>query len=369
MNPFARFLGIRNATVVSPLADHSHLETAVWAHLLGPDAQMPVSRADAMSVAAAAKGRHLIAGAIGRLPLIGMTGARITDDQPAILTQPEDGRPRSQTLTWIVDHLMWYGAAYLVITQRAAATDGGRPRRVVWVPMWNASVDTSTGALVAAWGKKVAPANVIRIDGPHEGLLTFAADRIRAARRLDHAALVASTNPVPQLELHQTSGTPLNADDARALVAAYEAQRKQTGVSYTNQSIETKVHGANSENLLIDGRKAAALDLARAMGLPSWAVDAPAEGQSMTYTNVPARARELIDYTFAPYMSAITDRLSMDDVLPRGQWCRFDTDPLLHDDFAARMASYKTAIESGVYTVADLRARELGTPLEESATA
>ena len=251
MNPFARFLGIRNATVASPLADHSHLETAVWAHLLDNDAQMPVSRADAMSVAAAAKGRHLIAGAIGRLPLIGMTGARITDDQPAILTQPEDGRPRSQTLTWIVDHLMWYGVAYLVITQRAAATDGGRPR-LVWVPMWNASIDTSTGALVAAWGKKVAPADVIRIDGPHEGLLTFAADRIRAARRLDHAALIASTNPVPQLELHQTSGTPLNADDARALVAAYEAQRKQTGVSYTNQSIETKVHGANSENLLID---------------------------------------------------------------------------------------------------------------------
>ena len=190
MNPFARFLGIRNATVVSPLADHSHLETAVWAHLLGPDAQMPVSRADAMSVAAAAKGRHLIAGAIGRLPLIGMTGARITDDQPAILTQPEDGRPRSQTLTWIVDHLMWYGAAYLVITQRAAATDGGRPRRVVWVPMWNASVDTSTGALVAAWGKKVAPANVIRIDGPHEGLLTFAADRIRA--ELERAGAAAT---------------------------------------------------------------------------------------------------------------------------------------------------------------------------------
>ena len=58
-------------------------------------------------------------------------------------------------------------------------------------------------------------------------------------------------------------------------------------------------------------------------------------------------------------------RLSMDDILPRGVWCRFDTNQLLRDDFAARMAAYKVAAESGVYTLDELRAMERGRPMED----
>lgn len=363
-NPFLRLLGISPREIASPIADRTALESATWAHLLDADeSALPVQRSDAMSVAACARGRQIITGSIARLPLVGMRGTEPLDPTPSILDQPEDGRPRFQTLSWIVDHLIWYGVAYLVVTRRTA--EDGRPARVRFIPQWTATVD-DRGLLTAADGIPVAARDVLRIDGPHEGVLTFAAGRIRAAQRLDRAALLASTNPVPQLELHQTSGTPLNAKEATEFVAAYIAQRSRSGVSYTNQTIETKVHGANAENLLIDGRRAAALDIARAMGLPAWAVDAPAEGSSMTYTNVPSRARELIDYTLAPYMESITSRLSLDDVLPRGTWCRFDVDPLLSDDFAGRMAAYKTAIDTGVYTVDELRRRELGTPLERT---
>lgn len=362
-NPIARLLGISAREISSPWTDRSSLETATWAHLLDLDADaLPVTRAQAMSVAALAKGRNLIAGSIGRLPLVAMTGDAPTPGS-TILDQPEQGRPRVITMTWMVDALMWYGVAHYLIVDRYA--EDGRPRRIQWVPQWNATTD-ETGTLIAAWGLPVNPADVIRVDGPHEGILTYASERIRAALRLDRAALIASTNPVPAVELHQTGGTPLTPEQARALVAEYVNQRAKTNVSYSSASIETKTLAASPENLLIDGRKAAALDLARVLGLPAWAVDAPAEGSSMTYTNVPARARELIDYTLAPYMAAICERLSLDDILPRGQWCRFDTDPLLAADFGDRMTSYKTAIESGVYTVDDLIAREHGTPRETS---
>ncbi|MCI6557333.1 phage portal protein [Schaalia hyovaginalis] len=362
-NLFGRILGFSSKEIASPLADREQLEAATWSHLLDLDeAQTIPTRREAMSNAAAARGRNIIAGSIGRLSLIAMKDAAPMADQPRIIAQPEAGRPRSQTITWSVDALIWYGHAWWAVTDRDA---GGRPSRVQWVPEWCAELDEA-GNLRTAFGRPVAPSNVIRIDGPHEGLLNFAGERIRAARRLDRAALLASLNPVPQLELHQTQGTPLTHEEATAFVAAYVAQRTKSGVSYTNQTIETKTHGATSEALLIDGRKAAALDIARAMGLPAWAVDAPAEGSSMTYTNVPSRARELIDYTLAPYMEAITARLSLDDILPRGQWCRFDTDPLLSDDFAGRMASYKTALETGVYTLDELRAMEHGTPKEQT---
>ena len=365
-NPLLRFLGInRRAQLSSPWADRSTLETATWGHLLGLDAdQLPPTRREAMSVAALARGRNLIAASVGRLPLIAMRGRAPMPETPQLIRQPEAGRPRFLTLTWIVDALIWYGVAWLLITDRTA---DGRPARLAWVPQWQASVDEN-GDLTAAWDKPITPDQVIRIDGFHEGVLTASGDRIRAALRLDRASLRAADNPVPQVELHQVSGTPLSAEEAREFVASYVASRARSGVSYTNQSIETKTHGTNSENLLIDGRKAAALDAARILGLPAWAVDAPTDGTSMNYTNVPSRARELIDYTLAPYMEAITSRLSMDDVLPRGQWCRFDTDPLLAADFGDRMASYKTALETGVYTLDDLKARENGTPLEESET-
>ena len=364
-NLLARAFGIGSRDVLSPLADREHLEAATWAHLLNLDEEtVRPTRSEAMSVAAIARGRTLITGAIARLPLVVMNGSTPAPSTPPLVSLPERGRPRFQTITWIVDALLFYGRAWLAVIDRDPASMGARPRQVEWIPDWVAE-PLDDGSLRVGH-RLFAPADVIRIDGPHEGLLNFAGDRIRAARRLDRAALLASMNPVPQIELHQTQGTPLTNEEATAFVAAYVAQRKKSGVSYTNQSIEPRAHGSNSENLLIDGRKAAALDIARCMGLPAWAVDAPAEGSSMTYTNVPSRARELIDYTLAPYMHAITARLSLDDVLPRGTWVRFDTDPLLSEDFAARMTSYKTALETGVYTLDELRAREHGTPLEET---
>lgn len=362
MNPLARFFGLRSREIVSPFSPGT-LQAATFEHLFDVDAttHTTVTRAEAMSVAPVAKGRQLICGAISRLPIIGMNGTVPMKDRPKILEQLEAGRPLVTSLSWIVDHLMFYGFAYLIVTHRHA--EDQRPRQFAWVPQWEADI-TTDGHLTKAFGKPVNAQDVVRIDAPHEGILNFASERIRAARRLDKAALTASMSPVPSIELHQVSGTPLTPTEAQELVAAYVASRKKSGVSYTNQSIETRTHGTPVENLLIDGRKAAALDIARVMCLPAWALDAPAEGQSMTYTNVPSRARELIDYTLAPYMAAITARLSMDDILPRSQWCRFDTDPLLADDFASRMTSYKTALETGIYTIDDLKARENGIPLE-----
>ena len=362
-NVLARLFGIdsRSRQVASPWADRETLEAATWANLLDlPDDALPITRTQAMSVAAVARGRQLITGSIARLPLIGMRGTEVMDQQPPILDQPEAGRPRFQTLIWVIDAMLFYGRAWLTIQSRADE----RPTKVWWVPEWEAQID-ELGNLTHAFGRAVARADVIRVDGPTEGLLNFAGPRIQAARRLDAAALRAASNPVPAVELHQTMGTPLTPDEARKLVADYLAARAGSDVSYTNSSIETKTHGASPEQLLIDGRKAAALDIARAMGLPAWAVDAPVEGSSMTYTNVPSRSRELIDYTLAPYMESLTARLSMDDVLPRGQWCRFDTDALLRDDFQTRMTSYKTALDTGVYTLDQLRDRERGIPLEK----
>uniref|UniRef100_UPI0013CF363E phage portal protein n=1 Tax=Pseudomonas viridiflava TaxID=33069 RepID=UPI0013CF363E len=84
------------------------------------------------------------------------------------------------------------------------------------------------------------------------------------------------------------------------------------GVGYTNSAIEVKEHGAINEHLLVEGRNAAAVEIARIAGIPAVLLDAGAEGKSsMSYDNAQGRNAELVDYGLRPLMAAIAGRLSL----------------------------------------------------------
>lgn len=325
-----------------------------------------VNRKTAMGVGAVAKGRHMICGKIPSFPLVGMNGNTTMARPPAWLGQLEAGRPRFTTMQWICDALVFHGRAWLVIRERyAAGAEAGRPMRFELVPEHNAEVD-KLGHLVKAFGLPVNRADVVRIDGPHEGLLNTARTTLQDAIAIEVAAGKAADNPVPSVELHQVAGDTLDKEERQELIDGWAAARRGAngGVAYTNASVEAKMHGASAEQLLIAGRNVAALNVARHMGLSAWAVDASVEGSSLTYSSVPARSRELIEYGLQPYMDAITARLSMDDVLPAGQWCKFDTHQLTRGTMAERAAGYKAMIDAGIYTKEQCQDIEAGIPLE-----
>lgn len=326
-------------------------------------AGQPVSRSQAMSLGPVKKGRKLITGQIGSFPLVVYRGTDRISPQPALSTQLEAGRPRAVTLAWIADALLFFGRSFLEVTARDWTN---RPTRFAFVPEWQARTD-GAGQLLAVNGRKVGSRDWIRIDADDEGLLTSAQEDINQALAIKLAVGRAAQNPVPSIELHQTGGTQLTDKQIDTLVQRWAVARsgKNGGVAYTNETIEAKVLGQNVEQLLISARNASAIDLANHMNLPAWAVDASVEGSSLTYSNVPSRTRELIDYTLAPIMNAIAGRLSMDDVLPAGTWCAFDTSAALRGTFGERMTGYKTAIDAQIYTPEECRALEHGIPLEE----
>lgn len=353
--------------VATPYGDGSDpLARLLFSEMFGGDLdELPVTRDRAIRIGAAAKGRDLICGQIGALRLVHMTSTTRTAQQPRIVTQPEAGRPYVTSLTWWADSMLWYGRAWLVVTERYSDSNGGKPSRFQWVPEWSAEVDTA-GRLVKAFGRSVAEADVVRIDGPHEGILNRADDAIREHLAFDLAAGNAAENPVPSINLQQTGGQPLTTDQIKDLLATWRAARRKRGggVGYSNASIKPEVLGQPVEQLLIAGRNNAALNIARHMSLPGWAVDAVVQGTSLNYTSVTGRSRELIDYTLRPYLDAIAQRLSLDDVLPAGQWVRFDTSGVLMGNFAERMAGYKAAIDAGIYTAEECKAIEAGYALE-----
>lgn len=364
--------GYLGAGLASPWSDDSHLVDITFDELFGATEDTlnrAVSRDEAMSIGVVARARNVVCPTIGRLPLPAQDpdGDR-KDTAFDFLRQPENDpawtRPGFVTYLWTVDAMMFYGRAWWWVTQRYKETNA--PRSFRWVPEWDARV--VNGHLIGLLSDDqvhIADADTVRIDAPHEGVLNYARRELNMARSLDRSAAYTADNPVPAINLQEQTGVGpalrLTTAEADGLVAKWRsARRAGKVVSYTPASVKPEVLGLNVEQLLIDGRQFSALQVTRAMNVPAWVTDVSLEGSSITYTNVASRSRELVDFGLMPYLSAIEARLSADDVLPRGVWCRYDLTELLRGDFGQRMADYEVALRTGVYTLEQLQRMEHG---------
>lgn len=345
--------------IATPFSDDSHLARITAAELWGTE-QLQLGRRAAMSVPALARARHVVCSKLARAPITAMTSA----DTPApvqspLLTEPDPERTTgwAQKL-WTIDDLIFHGRSYWVITARYGSGAASRARRV--------SVDTvtyneKTGAYVID-GRGYPARDVIRFDGPHEGVLAFAGNPISAMVALERAYGAAAKTPVPNIELHYTGHGDLTDEEIDKLIDRWAAARRgeNGGVSFTSRDIEVRTHGGTSENLLVQGRNAAALDAARIIGVPASAIDASmvGGGSSLNYTNAPARMRELIDTGLDMYAAAIESALTAH--LPSGQHAAYDFDQFTRSEFKDRMAGYQAALDAKIYTVDELQAMERG---------
>lgn len=341
--------------LASPYADNSHLDRITFESLYGeatPD--IIINRTTAMSIPAVAKGRNLICSSIGRMPLVALRGGQPVPDQPAFLKQIEVGVPTYTTVSWIVDHLLFYGMAFLLID---GLTSDGKPKHFRFVPEWHLETD-GAGKLTRAFDKPVREGEYIRIDSNNEGFLSYGAEAIREAKEIDRAAAEAGANPVPATILKQNGGTDLSSLEIDTLLARWSSRRRKRfgSTAYLNKNLDVETVGQTAENLLIDGRNYAVLQIARALNLSAWVVDATVAGTSLNYSNSTSRMKELVDFALMPYMASIEQTLGM--YLPNGQTVEFDTAVLLRGSFGERMESYKLARESEVYSVAELREME-----------
>jgi type III secretory pathway component EscV len=164
---------------------------------------------------------------------------------------------------------------------------------------------------------------LVFIPGFGEGILVTSQVAIRTAAALSAQASDAARTPF-KLELHQTTADVLTDSEIAELIRrAREALASNSGVLYTNAAVEARVHPVDAQQLLIDGRNASAVDMARIASLPAALVDATTAGASLTYETTQGRNQQAVDYGLAAYMAAVTSRLSLDDVVPRGQRVAF----------------------------------------------
>ncbi|MFE4078213.1 phage portal protein [Paenarthrobacter sp. YIM B13468] len=346
----------------SPFADASGLERLTFESLYGLPADntnIVINRKTAMSIPAIAKARNLVCTSIARMPLIAEKAQRPLDNQPTFLTQIQTGVPNFQTVSWIVDGLIFYGRAFLLIEGKQS---NGLPSSLRFVPEWKAEINED-GQLTKAFDKPVARGSYIRIDAHHEGLLSFGADLIRDTKELERTAAEVGANPVPSIVLKYKAG--LSQEEQTALLASWSSNRRKRygSVAAANDAVDVQQLGQAAENLLIEGRNYLVIQAARALGIPAYFLDGSVDGASLTYSNSAGKNRELIDSALAPYMAAIEQTLSL--YLPAGTVAEFDTSALLRGDTKERMDMYSVAITAGIYTVNEVREMENLDPLLE----
>lgn len=306
--------------IASPWSS-SDLQRIVFEDIYGSD--IPANtRSAAMSLPAVARARNLLVATVSRTPLTAFKGAdELPDDeQPGWTYRTDTATPPQLRLAWTVDDLIFYGWS---CWSRVNGADGF-PLHFTRVDQGSWEIDADNRVLVN--GVPQRPEDVTLIPGLHEGILGYGRDAIRDARALYRTVRQRLKNPVPNLELHQTGGDPLNDAQVDDLIESWAAARSgdNGGVAFTNQSIEVIEHGAAAEQLMIEARNAASLDLARMVGVAASRIDATAPKSSLNYETTVGRNIEFVDFDLALYMTPITARLSMDDVMPRGHRVAFD---------------------------------------------
>lgn len=305
--------------IASPWSDPGELAKIIASDVFGTDAPTFTNRAAAMRLPAVARGRNLMVSTIARFVLEVAEGGTPVPDQPAWLTSSTDGTSPQLRLAWTVDDLIFGGWSCWWRTYTDGVMDCGR------VPFDDWRIDPDRRQVLINEVPQ-RPEDVILIPGLHEGILSFGRDTLRDARNLYDIVRTRLDMPVPNIDLHQTGGTPLGKTEREELVEAWAAARRlrRGGVGFTSEHIEARELGKGGEELMIEARNAASLDLARLIGVSANRIDATSAKASLNYETTTGRNQEFVDFDLALYMTPITARLSLDDIVEPGRYARFN---------------------------------------------
>jgi len=320
-----------------------------------------VTRAQAMQVPAVARARNIICATIGSLPLeVRRESNNSRVATPPFIRQPDPRMTGQSVYTFLAEDLLFTGQGYLRILE--LGTDG-RPLSAEWISVSRITRTLdSLGHNVRYYsidGNRVPDTglgSLIPFTGYDEGLLVRAGTTILTALALEKAVKRFADEPTPNVVLK--SNLPMPAERVTALLNSWKEARQTRGTAFVNDTIDFQSIGFSPEQLTLNqARQYMASEIARACNLPEYYVGGNAGG-SMTYSNVTAERRSLIDLSLRPLMTCLTQRLSDNDITPRGSIVKFNLEEFYSPSAQERADIYTKLIPLGVMTVEEARERE-----------
>jgi HK97 family phage portal protein len=195
--------------------------------------------------------------------------------------------------------------------------------------------------------------SLIMFSGIDEGILNRGGRTISTALELEKAVSRMAAEPNPTMVIKNT-GVDLPPEQVSSLLASWAAARQKRSTAYLSGPLDVTTFGYDAQQMeLSQSRLNTAAEIARMCNIPAWYLNA--ESASATYSSVTQERRSLIDFSLRPYMSCVEERLSMNDLTPRGQTVRFDLDDYLRGNPLEQIDVLTKMLDAGLITVDEAR--------------
>lgn len=319
-----------------------------------------VDRSSAMQVPAVARARNIIAGTIATLGLNSyneITGAKVEGRK--ILEQPDPALPLSVTMAWTVEDLLFHGRSFWQVLE--VNPEDGRPTQARRIDPTRVTftTDLNTQEIVNGFYIEggLCPAtgvgSLIMFSGIDEGILNRGGRTISTALKLEEAVQRMASEPNPTMVI-KNSGVDLPPEQVSSLLAQWKQARATRSTAYLSGPLDVTTFGYDAGQMqLTESRLNTAAEIARMCNIPAWYINA--ESASATYSNVSQERRSLVDFSLRPFMSAIEERLTMNDITPRGQKVRFDLDDYLRGNPLEQIDVLTKMLDAGLIDVDEAR--------------
>jgi HK97 family phage portal protein len=331
-----------------------------------------IDRNFALQVASVSRCRNLIAGVISSIDLAlykKSTGEKL--GTPVWLEQPDIRQPRSVTISATVDSLIFYSIAYWRVTSLYA--DDGRPSGFEWVANNRVTYTTDKyGTEVKDYfvdGELVPMAGIgslVTFQSLLPGVLLTASTTIRAAYDIQKAAAVSAATPMPTGIL-KNSGADLPETQIQGLLAAFKSARQNRSTAYLTSTLDYVPTSFSPKDMAYtEASQYLSTEIARSMNVPAYMISSDMNN-SMTYQNILDGRKEFVAYSLQPYISAIEDRLSMNDITNSQNQVRFAVDDtFLRVDAKDRLDILEKMLNLDLISTEQARQMEQLTPLGDA---
>lgn len=307
------------------------------------------SRQSAMQLATVSRSRDLLASVIACMPL--QMYGEIYNDQlgemeevplapRSWLRQPDPAVTYNFLMAWTLDDLLFYGRAFWFVTER---TQDGFPSKMTRLPAASCTTLDQAGPVwfgpsqqIQFAGSLLDPKDVIQFLSPIQGIIYSSAQTIATALKVEQSRYKNAQSSMPSGVLKQTGGEPLSAQELSEIGAAFQEARLTNQTAVLNEFLTYEASTATPDKMLmIESAQYSALDLSRLCGVPPYLVGV-ATG-AYAYTSAEQSRADLYIFGVKPYADCIASTLSMNNVLPRGTYVKFDVDDYLVENYAAEM--------------------------------
>ena len=319
-----------------------------------------VDRSSAMQVPAVARARNIIAGTIATLGLNSyneITGAKV--EGRSLLKQPDPAIPLAVTMAWTVEDVLLHGRSFWQVLE--VSPEDGRPTQARRIDPTRVTFTTDLNTQEIVNGFYIeggllpitGVGSLIMFSGIDEGILNRGGRTISTALKLEEAVQRMASEPNPTMVI-KNSGVDLPPEQVSSLLAQWKQARATRSTAYLSGPLDVTTFGYDAGQMqLTESRLNTAAEIARMCNIPAWYINA--ESASATYSNVSQERRSLVDFSLKPFMACISERLSMNDVTPRGQIVKFDLDDYLRGNPLEQVEVLSKMLEAGIINVDEAR--------------